>query len=125
MIGLNDDFDLTLPLSRFLFLNQELITARLDDILTVLTHYRVYHLKEASLKNRVLTYRFLSFVYDNPRDPTSLVECALQSERDLRVGQLIAGNESVFQAAYERFTYVSASPVTRWWYLFWVSPFSN
>jgi hypothetical protein len=122
IIGITDDFDLTQPLARFLFLNEELITERLENVLAVLTDYRAHHWKHARLKNRVLTYRFLSIVYDHPQNSTTVAEIALESERDLRVRQLIAGNDAIFQTAYERLTHVSTSPAMRWWYIFWVSP---
>lgn len=121
VIGLNEDFDLTVSLARFLTLNQDRISEGLEYIQAILASYRHHHRKEARAKDRVLTYRFLAFVYDQPRQPTGLAESAIQFERDLRVRQLLASNEAVFQAAYERFAAVSTSQATRWWYIFWVS----
>jgi hypothetical protein len=118
-IGLNDDFDLTQPLARFLFLNQDRIHARLQLLETALANYRAHHKKEAHAKHRVLTYRFQS-LYDEPREPKSFSGSAIELESDLRVKQLISGNDTVFQSAYERLSVVSNSQATRWWYIFWV-----
>ncbi|KAF7347866.1 hypothetical protein MVEN_01544400 [Mycena venus] len=119
IIGLNDDFDLTPDLARFLSLNQDLIPRRLEHIEETLASYRHHHRKECHWKSHVLTYRFLTHVYDRPRQPTGLAESSIQFERDLRVKRLMAGSEAVFQTAYERLEAVSSSPTAAWWYLFW------
>jgi hypothetical protein len=121
IIGLNDDYDLTPDLARFLALNQDLIPRRLEYIEQTLFQYRRHHRKECRWKSHVLTYRFLTHVYDRPRESSGLTESSIQLERDLRVRQLMVGNEAVFQTAYERLQAVSSSPTATWWYLFWVS----
>lgn len=121
IIGLNDDYDLTPDLARFIALNQDLIPRRLEYIEEVLTSYRRHHRKECRWKSHVLTYRFLTHVYDRPREPPGVAKSSIQLERDLRVRELMAGNQVVFQTAYERLEAVSSSPTTAWWYLFWVS----
>ncbi|KAJ6621702.1 hypothetical protein B0H10DRAFT_1789676 [Mycena sp. CBHHK59/15] len=119
IIGLNDDFDLTPDLARFIAINQDLIPRRLEYIEQTLFSYRRHHRKECRWKSHVLTHRFLSHVYDRPREPSRLVESSIQFERDLRVRQLMVGNEAVFQTAYERLEAVSSTSTTAWWYLFW------
>lgn len=121
IIGLNDDFDLTPDLAQFLSLNQHLIPKRLEYIEETLTSYRRHHRKECHHKSHVLTYRFLTHVYDRPRQPSGLAESSIQFERDPRVKRLMAGSEAVFQTAYERLEAVSSSSTATWWYLFWVS----
>jgi hypothetical protein len=121
IIGLNDDYDLTQPLARFLALNQDLVLDRLRNIEAIIASYRHHHRKECRTKARVLTYRFLSFVYDHPRDPTGLAESSIEFERDMRVRQLMVGNEAVFEAAYQRLSAVSSSELATWWYVFWVN----
>jgi len=119
IIGLNDDYDLTPDLARFIALNQDLIPRRLEYIEEVLASYRRHHRKECRWKSHVLTYRFLTHVYDRPREPPGVAESSIQLERDLRVRELMAGNQAVFQTAYERLEAVSSSSTTAWWYLFW------
>ncbi|KAJ7630901.1 hypothetical protein FB45DRAFT_833713 [Roridomyces roridus] len=119
IIGINDDYDLTPDLARFLALNRDLIPKRLACIEKTLADYRHHRRKECRWKLHVLTYRFLTHVYDRPRDPTGLAESSIQHERDLRVRQLMIGNEAVFQTSYERLEAVSRSRATTWWYLFW------
>ncbi|KII93751.1 hypothetical protein PLICRDRAFT_101645 [Plicaturopsis crispa FD-325 SS-3] len=119
VIGLNDDYDLSAPLARFLYLNQALIPPNLTHIETMLDDYRTHCRDECHAKSRVLTYRFLSFVYDQPRDPTGLAESSIEFEQDLRVRQLMLGSEAVFETSYERLTAVSSSETATWWYLFW------
>ncbi|KAJ7244762.1 hypothetical protein B0H12DRAFT_1211560 [Mycena haematopus] len=119
IIGLNDDYDLTPDLAQFISLNQHLIPQRLQYIEETLASYRRHHRKECRWKSHVLTYRFLTHVYDRPRQPSGLAESSIQFERDLRVRRLMAGNEAVFETAYERLEAVSASSTTAWWYLFW------
>lgn len=120
-IGINDDYDLTSPLARFLKLNQHLIPERLQQLEETISDYRDHHRKESRWKNRVLPYQFLSFVYDQPQDPTSLAESFIKSGCNLPIQQLIASSGSVFATAYERLLVVSRSEATTWWYIFWVS----
>ncbi|KAK7064260.1 hypothetical protein R3P38DRAFT_3301834 [Favolaschia claudopus] len=119
IIGLNDDYDLTPDLAQFLSLNQHLIPTKLKHIEETLARYRRHHRKECRWKSDVLTYRFLTHVYDRPRPPSSLAESSFQLERDLRVRQLMAGSVDVFETAFDRLEAVSVSPTSGWWYLFW------
>ncbi|KAJ7103568.1 hypothetical protein B0H15DRAFT_812784 [Mycena belliarum] len=119
IIGLNDDYELTPDLARFIALNQDLIPRRLGHIEEIISDYRRHHRKECRWKSHVLTYRFLTHVYDRPREPSGLAESSIQFERDSRVRQLMTGNEAVFQTAYERLEAVSTSRAATWWYIFW------
>lgn len=119
IIGLNDDYDLTQPLARFLALNRELIPYRLSSLEAALHHYREHFKQECQYKSHVLSYRFLSYVYDQPRDPVVLAESSFEYERDLRVRELMAGSEIVFQTNWERMEVVSTSELATWWYIFW------
>ncbi|KAG7099182.1 hypothetical protein E1B28_001051 [Marasmius oreades] len=118
-IGLTDDFDLTTLLARFLTSNHPLIHTRLRHLESVLSDYRHHHRKECQYKAQVLSYKFLSHVYDLPRDPTVMVGSSIDYERDPRVRQLIAGSEAIFDTAYMRFLSVSRSEAATWWYVFW------
>lgn len=117
-IGINDDYDLTTPLARFLEINQDLIPERLQHVEEAISNYRRRHRKESRWKNRALTYQFLSFVHDQPQDPINLAKSFIKSDCDLRLQQLIAN--SGFETAYERLMVVSRSEATTWWYIFWV-----
>ncbi|KAJ8083971.1 hypothetical protein PM082_002738 [Marasmius tenuissimus] len=119
VIGLSDDFDLTEPLARFLAINHRLVAPRLRHIENVLSEYRHHHRKECLQKAEVLSYKFLSHVYDLPRDPSLMSGSSIEYERDLRVRQLMVGSEAVFDAAYTRFLAVSQSEAATWWYIFW------
>ncbi|THH16822.1 hypothetical protein EW146_g3878 [Bondarzewia mesenterica] len=119
VIGLNDDYDLTAPLAQFLTMNHEVIAAQLPHLDAVLAAYRQHHKKECQRKEDVLTYRFLTHVYDQPRDPSGLAESSIEFERDLRVRQLMVGSEAVFETAYQRLSAVTTSEAATWWYIFW------
>ncbi|KAF8168145.1 hypothetical protein B0H34DRAFT_48390 [Crassisporium funariophilum] len=119
IIGLNEDFDLTPSLARFLELNKHLIDQGLYEIEGKISSYRRYHRKECRRKTRVLTYRFLAFVYDQPRDPDGLAQSSIEFERDRRVRQLMMSSEPVFKLAYKRLDTVSVSEAATWWYIFW------
>ncbi|KAG6862355.1 hypothetical protein C0995_011795 [Termitomyces sp. Mi166 len=120
VIGLNDDYDLTEPLARFLELNRSCIAEGLPHIEEVMDNYRRYHRKVNEWKNRVLTYRFLSDVYDHPHDPTFLSKYVSELERDPRVRRLVDNCEVELTLAYRRWLFVSQSETRAWWYLFWV-----
>lgn len=120
VIGLTKHFDLTTPLARFLELNKQLIDEGLYEIEEKLSTYRRHHRKECLWKKRVLSYKFLSFVYDRPRDPSGLVQSTLEYERDPRVQRLMMDSEAVFKSAYNRLSTVATSEVATWWYIFWV-----
>ncbi|KAL1738517.1 hypothetical protein HDZ31DRAFT_78301, partial [Schizophyllum fasciatum] len=119
VIGLDEDFDLTPALARFLAMNEDLIDLRLREIESVVEEYRQHARAESRWKEEVLTYRFLAFVYDRPQDPTHLAESSILHERDLRVRQLMAGSEGVFETAYERMEVVTSGEAACWWYIFW------
>lgn len=120
LIGVTEDFELTPPLAHFLALNEDLILSRLGKLEALISAYRRHHEKECRHKAHVLSYRFLSHVYDQPRAPTGLAESSIEFERDLRVRQLMLGNEAVFEAAYDRLCAVSTTETATWWYIFWV-----
>ena len=119
-IGLNDDYELTTPLARFLALNEELIPGPLTLIEDILERYRHTLRMECQRKAETLSYRFLSFVYDRPREPAGLAQSSIECERDARVRQLMLGSEEIFKIAFDRFAAVSSSPMATWWYIFWV-----
>ncbi|KAJ3516260.1 hypothetical protein NLJ89_g1239 [Agrocybe chaxingu] len=119
VIGLNEDYDLTSSLARFLEINRELVDQGLRSIEGKLSEYRQHHRKECRWKSRVLTYRFLTSVYDKPRDPDTIAQSCLDLERDTRVCQLMSRSEPVFRSAYDRLAAVSTSEAATWWYIFW------
>ncbi len=108
VIGLNDDFDLTSPLARFFMLNSQLVSSRLAYIESTLTSYRRHHRKECHRKSEALTYRFLSHVYDHPREPSGLTASSIELEKDPRVrgvdvrkrGGVLSSSHSVFGCVY-------------------------
>ncbi|KAG6911998.1 hypothetical protein DXG01_000246 [Tephrocybe rancida] len=118
-IGLNDDYDLTAPLARFLNLNHDLISERMPHIEEVIDDYRRNNRKVDRWKNRVLSYRFLSDVYDHPHDPATLTRHALEFENDPRVQRLVNNCQVQLTPAYRRWLFVSQSETRTWWYLFW------
>ena len=120
IIGINDDYDLTPALARFLTLNHSLIHSRVGGIEGLLAGYRRFHQRECRTKAETLTYGFLSRVYDRPTDPEGLAEGYIKHERDLRVRQLLVSNEIVFRITYERVIAVSGTELATWWYIFWV-----
>ncbi|KDR84944.1 hypothetical protein GALMADRAFT_1322109 [Galerina marginata CBS 339.88] len=119
IIGLNEDYDLTPPLARFLEINRQLIDDGLFLVEEKLSHYRRHHRKECRWKSRIMTYRFLSFIYDHPRDPDGMVQTCLDFERDSRLQEVMLNNEAVFKSAYTRLAAVSTSEAATWWYIFW------
>jgi len=120
VIGLNDDWDLTTPLARFLRMNKRLIPERLLHIEGIMQSYRKHYVEETRAKSNVLTYRFFTNVYDMPRDPTRLAESSITHEKDTRVRQLMLGCEKALQTTYERLSAVTETGATTWWYIFWV-----
>jgi len=121
VIGLNDEFDLTSPLAKFLELNRSIVEDKLPVIEETISSYRQHHRRESQWKNRVLSYRFLAHVFAQPRDPTGLPQSSIEGERDGRVRQLMLDSGEVFESAYQRYAAVSRSEATAWWYIFWVS----
>ncbi|RDB29648.1 hypothetical protein Hypma_015565 [Hypsizygus marmoreus] len=118
-IGLNDDYDLTAPLARFFELNQSHIHDRLPHVEDEISSYRHHHRQVCRRKRQVLTYRFLTDVYDQPRDPDGFTESTIEFELDPRVRQLMANSGTVFKVAYERYAHVTKSEAATWWYIFW------
>jgi len=121
-IGINDDYDLTPALARFFTLNHALIHSRVGGVEDLLAGYRRFWKRECGTKAEVLTYGFLSRVYDRPMGPEELAEGCIKHEHDLRIRQLLVSNEIVFRTTYERLRAVSATELATWWYIFWVCP---
>lgn len=121
VIGLTDDYDLTTTLSRFLSLNEDLIVQSLSKLELSIERYRHHAMYECRRKEETLTYRFLSTVYDKPREPIGLTESSIEHERDPRVRRLMLNSQDIFQISYERLCVASKCAVTTWWYIFWVS----
>jgi hypothetical protein len=119
-IGINDKYDLTPTLARFLAQNHALIHSRMGGIEALLVGYRQFCRQECYKKVDVLSYGFLSRVFDHPRDPEGLAQDAIKHEDDLRVRQLLVGNEEAFRITYERLAAVSTTELSTWWYIFWV-----
>lgn len=121
ILGLTDHYELTPQLARFLSLNESAIASRLHQLEASLDRYRDAQRKECQAKARVMSYRFLSFVYNCPREPIGLAESSIEYERDLRLRQLMVGSEDVFEISWQRLAFVSNCELSTWWYLFWVS----
>lgn len=121
VIGLTEDFDLTPALARFLQINRKPIDEGLFVIEEKLSHYRRHHRRECQQKKRIMTYRFLAFVYDHPRDPDGLIPTLCEIEGDCRIQELMMKSGEAFRAAYTRLEAVRTSELATWWYIFWVS----
>ena len=80
-------------------------------------HYAQLFKKKAD----TLSYQFLMRVHNCPQDPAALAKAVAEQEPDIRVRQLLAGCDIVFQTTYERLAAVSSTQVAAWWYIFWVS----
>ena len=121
-IGINDEYDLTSTLARFLAQtpNHALIHSRIGGINALLAGYRQFYRQECNKKADVLSYGFLSRVFDHPRDPEGLAQGAFKHEHDPRVRQLLIGNEEAFRITYERLVAVSTTELATWWYIIWV-----
>ena len=121
VIGLNDDYDLTAPLARFLTLNEDSVNSALPRIEAVLGRYRHHGRRECREKAGALSYRFLAAVYDRPQEPAGVTESSIELERDLRVRALVLDSGRALQTAHDRLAAVARSELATWWYLFWVS----
>ncbi|KAG8801762.1 hypothetical protein FRC16_011205 [Serendipita sp. 398] len=118
-IGLDDHLDVTQTLARFLQLNQHIIQSRLPKIEEMLQEYRRECRKVAKAKNKVLSYGFLTRVYNWPLKPDEVVSTVDTHEQDLRVRDIFASNTDAVEAASQRINFASRSEVTVWWFLFW------
>lgn len=120
VLDIDDNWNLSPSMARFLSINHELIKERLPILEQAILDYREYHWKECKFKADVLSYAFLIKVYDQPQEHKSLVQY-LSEEKDIRVRQLAVGSEAVFVSAFERYKTVISSDAAAWWYIFWVS----
>ncbi|KAJ3779177.1 hypothetical protein FB446DRAFT_782719 [Lentinula raphanica] len=119
LIGLTEDFELTPPLARFLAMNEDLIFSRLGNLEAVISAYQQHHFQESRRKAEVMSYQFLSNVYDHPHPAAKLAKGAFECEHDLRVRQLLVGSDEIFEQAYARLSAVSTTETATWWYIFW------
>ena len=120
LIGINDEYDLTPTLAQFLAQNHALIHSRMGGIEALLAGYRQFFRQECNKKVDILSYGFLSRVFDHPRDPEGLAQDVIKHEHDLRVRQLLVCSEEAFRVTYERLAAVSTTELATWWYIFWV-----
>jgi hypothetical protein len=122
VFGLDDDYDLTPSLARFLQLNERLVPDRLAHVENVFSRYKVHHLRECEAKARTLSYKFLTIVYNRPADIMDLPSRAAKDEYDDRARNMLLGKDCThaLAAAHQRLVQVSTSEVATWWYIFWV-----
>lgn len=120
ILGLNDDFDLSPLLAKFLHMNQHLVNDRIEVVEGALQLYRSTARKEARKKRKTLSYGFTTEVWNWPAPPGEVAKTVEGLERDLRVRHLILEREDALLAAKERMDAVGRSEVATWWYLFWV-----
>lgn len=120
IIGLDDDWQLTPQLARFLALNSTQISQRLPIVEQAISDYRKHCAQECYAKNDVLSYQFLMYAYNTVQNQGELVKNVVKEEKDLRVRDLIVTNEFALRAAHERYEAASVSEATAWWYIFWV-----
>ena len=119
-IGIEQDFRITPTLARFVSLNKAIIQRRLPVLQTVIQSYRDHYWYECRAKAEVLSYKFLVSVYNKPLPFSLLSDAVRRDEHDSRVRRLFQENEDTLLQTYERLTKVLESPVSTWWYIFWV-----
>ncbi|KZT72840.1 hypothetical protein DAEQUDRAFT_704553 [Daedalea quercina L-15889] len=119
ILGLTDDFDLTQPLARFLALNERLIADNLVPLEMILRSFRHHTRRECQWKEDVLTYRFLTDVYNQPRLPADVVAVVYELERNPHVRDLVSASRPIFEITYERWSGAAAPELATWWYVFW------
>ena len=120
ILGLNDDFDLSPLLAKFLHMNQHLINDRIEVVESALWRYRSTARKEAQKKRKTLSYAFTTEVWNWPAPADEAAKTVEGLERDLRVRHLILEREDALLAAKERMDAIGHSEIATWWYLFWV-----
>lgn len=125
ILGLNDDFDLSPLLAKFLHMNQHLVNGQIEVVENALWQYRITERKEARKKRKTLSYGFTTEVWNRPAPPGEVAMTVEGLERDLRVRQLILEREDALLAAKERMDAVGRCEVATWWYLFWVRHFTQ
>ena len=119
-IGLSDDFDMTPQLAHFFTLNGPLLESQLPSLQTALADYRYYRHQECISKSDVLSYGFLTHMYEEPRSCAQLGTTKAAEGCDEQVFKLLGDNATVLHNAYLRFTAVTSCEARTWWYLFWV-----
>ncbi len=118
--GLQDDCELTAQLAQFMRDNERLIRHRLGAIGDLLTNYRDRFYLEALEKTRVLSYAFLTDVFNRPElSPAELIVALRQSGSCKKVARLSSDYQAAITVLYERLQHVRRSPVHQWWWLFW------
>lgn len=119
VIGLDDDFNVSPLLARFLLRNQDIVSRNSPKIEGALESYRRHLRKMSRWKQDVLTYSFLTTVYFRPSDATAIAREVEPTEKDLRVREMILSKEDALASTYERVRAVSRTALATWWYLFW------
>jgi hypothetical protein len=124
VIGLSTEFVLTPMLATFFALNEHLIRSNLQQLSDALRRCREHLRLEAMSKRDVLSYLFLSEIYEVPASPQDLVGRVKALERDITgtVTEMLQDGlqQGALTGVDERMKYVTRSSVTVWWYLFWV-----
>ncbi|KAG9120764.1 hypothetical protein FRC07_003616 [Ceratobasidium sp. 392] len=119
LIGLNDAFELTPQLARFLLLNKRVLDVRIPEYLAYLRAYRDYTQREMAEKAGTLSYRFLKSVYSTPAGLDAIARVIAEQEQDIRVRELAVGYQDAFEVMDERMYHAGLDTIAAWWYLFW------
>lgn len=123
-IGLDHDIDMNPTLAKFLSFNRHLIQTRSTELSLHFQDYRKHSRKEVDSKHQVLSYHFLTMIYNWPSRAKNVITIIDENEPNEQVRHLFSANQSSLDVANERMKATGRSEVTVWWYLLWVSPYS-
>jgi hypothetical protein len=119
-IGLHDDFQPTAALLHFLRDNAALVEARVAGVQEALQAYRSSFAAEASAKQAVLSYAFLTDIFDAPGLSLAELRRAFSRAACARVVRELPRRYPASVALlYERMQHLQVSEVHRWWWLYW------
>jgi hypothetical protein len=121
VIGLENDFDLTPSLAKFLMANKTAVDQGIQQFSKALDAYRSQLREEMELKEEVMGYNFLTALYDNPMEFDEVLEKSGTCGK--HVYEVLKDERESLTVALERLRDVSRDDVCTWWYLFWVRSF--
>lgn len=119
--GLHDDFSMSPTTLRFFDDNDTILRARMPTMRSMLRRYRIHFMNEASAKQSVMKYSFLTDIFDGGMDLTQeQVTEAFRASSDSPALQTFPQRfPGTMALLYERLAHLRRSDVHTYWWLWW------
>eukprot|EP01006_Ploeotia_vitrea_P040253 TRINITY_DN66415_c3_g3_i1.p1 TRINITY_DN66415_c3_g3~~TRINITY_DN66415_c3_g3_i1.p1 ORF type:complete len:1005 (+),score=605.70 TRINITY_DN66415_c3_g3_i1:224-3238(+) len=119
-LGINAQFQQTANLTKLLGGNQPIVNAKYPEVMATFQRYREYYFHEFQRKEKVLTYSFWYYVYNNDLlTMEDLRDVLNKYEPNPVVKELPEKHAQALERVYSVLKYYDSSSAIAFWFCFW------